>query len=142
MSTLKTLPNDADVTDFINAIDNEVRRRDSFALLEMYERLTGKPPRMWGDSIIGFGMYHYKSERSSQEGDWPLAAFSPRKQNLTMYFMPGFNNYTDLLQGLGKCKTSVGCLYIKKLADVDTAVLERLILRAYADAKKQYGEKQ
>ena len=136
MSTLKTLANDANVGDFINGVDNETKKNDSFKLLEMYMRLTGEKPKMWGTSIIGFGQYHYKSERSRQEGDWPLAGFSPRKQNLTLYFMPGFDKYAPLLEKLGKHKTSVGCLYINKLSDVDMNVLEELIKRSYFDMKK------
>lgn len=139
MSELKTKPNDASVEDFIAAVDNETKRQDSFALLEMFTRITGQKPKMWGSSIIGFGMYHYKSERSSQEGDWPLTGFSPRKQNLTLYIMPGFNGYGDLLKDLGKHKTSVSCLYINKLADIDLKVLEKLVRQSYEDAKKQYG---
>lgn len=139
MSELKTKPNDASVEDFIAAVDNETKRQDSFALLEMFTRITGQRPKMWGSSIIGFGMYHYKSERSSQEGDWPLTGFSPRKQNLTLYIMPGFNGYGDLLKDLGKHKTSVSCLYINKLADIDLKVLEKLVRQSYEDAKKQYG---
>lgn len=139
MSELKTKPNDASVEDFIAAVDNETKRQDSFALLEMFTRITGQRPKMWGSSIIGFGMYHYKSERSSQEGDWPLTGFSPRKQNLTLYIMPGFNDYSDLLKDLGKHKTSVSCLYINKLADIDLKVLEKLVRQSYEDAKKQYG---
>jgi hypothetical protein len=138
MSTLKTTVNDANVEDFINKVDDETKRKDSFTLLEIYKKLTGEKPKMWGSSIIGFGKYHYKSERSTQEGDWPLAAFSPRKQNLTLYFMPGFDSYTELLSKLGKHKTSVGCLYIKKLSDVDQAVLEKLIIKSYKDAQKAY----
>lgn len=136
MSTLKTLPNDANVTDFINGLDNETKRQDALALLELFTKVTGLPPQMWGSSIIGFGMYHYKSERSTQEGDWPLIAFSPRKQNLSLYIMPGFDDYRDLLKNLGKHKTSVSCLYINKLADVDMLVLTKLVKRAYADMKK------
>lgn len=93
---------------------------------------------MWGASIIGFGQYHYKSDRSRQEGDWPLAAFSPRKQYLTLYVMPGAGDYAELLAKLGKHKTSKGCLYIKKLADVDMRTLELIIERSYLDAKQQY----
>jgi len=131
MSTVKTLPNDASAEDFIRAIPDEQKQKDSFALLEMFTRNTGEKPRMWGTSIIGFGQYHYKSERSSQEGDWPLVGFSPRKQNLTLYVMPSSGQVDDLLARLGKHKTSKACLYINKLADVDTAVLEKIITRAY-----------
>jgi hypothetical protein len=94
---------------------------------------------MWGASIIGFGMYHYKSERSAQEGDWPLTGFSPRKQNLTLYIMLVFGDYKDLLKKLGKHKTSVGCLYINKLEDVDVAVLKQLIKKSYLAMKKKYA---
>src|SRR6185503_15199394 len=114
MSKIKTLANDASVTDFIHTLPEETKRKDSLTLLEMFTRLTGEQPKMWGTSIIGFGQYHYKSERSSQEGDWPLIGFSPRKQNLTLYIMSGFTDYTDLIKKLGKCKTSVSCLYINK----------------------------
>jgi hypothetical protein len=137
MSELKTKVNDASVKDFINTVPDEVKKRDSFTLLEMYTRLTGQPAKMWGTSIIGFGLYHYKSERSSQEGDWPLAGFSPRKQNLTLYCMPGFAIVSEELKVLGKHKTSKGCLYINKLADVDISVLEKIIKKEYEVAKKQ-----
>lgn len=136
-NTIKTKVNDGDVKDFINSVENTTRRQDGFKLLEMYARLTGEPPKMWGSSMIGFGQYHYKSERSSQEGDWPLAAFSPRKQNLTLYVMPGLVDFADLLKDLGKHKTSKGCLYINKLADVDLQVLEKIIKRSYLDAKSK-----
>ena len=137
MSTLKTLVNDADVTDFINTVPDEVKKKDSFTLLEMFVEVTGEKPKMWGTSIIGFGQYHYKSERSKQEGDWPLIGFSPRKQNLTLYIMPGFDDFADLLSQLGKHKTSVGCLYINKLADVDLPVLKELIRDSYQAMKEK-----
>ena len=138
MSTIKTLVNDASVTDFINAVPDGVRRQDGFTLLELYTKITGEPAKMWGSSIIGFGQYHYKSERSRQEGDWPLAAFSPRKQSLTLYSMPGFGgSQQEILGRLGKHKTSKGCLYINKLADVDLAVLEEFIALSFKEAKEQ-----
>lgn len=133
MAEPKTKVTDASVKDFINGIENERRRRDSFKLLEIYKRVTGLEPKMWGPSIIGFGVYHYKSERSSQEGDWPLAAFSPRKQSLTLYVYP--KDFPELLKDLGKHTTSVSCLYINKLADVDLQVLEKLIAASFAHAK-------
>ena len=101
----------------------------------MFTRLTGETPKMWGSSIVGFGQYHYKSERSSQEGDWPLVGFSPRKQNLTLYVI-GQYDLEDLLNNLGKHKTSVGCLYINKLEDVDTSVLEKIIDVAYKESRR------
>jgi hypothetical protein len=136
MSTIKTLVNDASVKDFINSVDGDTKRSDAFKLLAMYTEITGEKPKMWGDSMIGFGQYHYKSERSRQEGDWPLAAFSPRKQNLTLYIMPGVNDYDNLLDKLGKHKVSKACLYINKLSDVDMDVLRRLIDRSYTDARE------
>jgi hypothetical protein len=139
MNAIKTLVNDGSVEDFLNNVDDEVKRRDSFTLLEMYTKITGEKAKMWGPSIVGFGQYHYKSERSTQEGDWMLTGFSPRKQNLTLYFMDGFNTYTELLGRLGKHKTSKGCLYINKLSDVDTDVLEKLIGQSYATTKKTYA---
>lgn len=90
------------------------------------EEITGEPAKMWGDSIVGFGSYHYKYA-SGQEGDWMLTAFSPRKQNLTLYIMPGFERYENLMKQLGKYKTGKSCLYIKKLEDVDLEVLKELI---------------
>ncbi|MGB4762326.1 MAG: DUF1801 domain-containing protein [Candidatus Saccharimonas sp.] len=134
MSAIKTHVNDASVEDFINSVDGDTKKADAFVLLEIYKRVTGQPAKMWGASMIGFGQYHYKSERSSQEGDWPLAAFSPRKQSLTLYIMLDTNDYDDLLSKLGKHKTSKACLYINKLSDVDKEVLEKLVARSYEDA--------
>lgn len=137
-STIKTLPNNASVEDFINSQENETKKQDSFELLEIYKRATNEKPKLWGTSIIGFGMYHYKSEKSRQEGDWPLAGFSPRKQNLTLYVSPESADIADLLKDLGKYKTSKACLYINKLADVDLKVLEKIIEKSYLDSKKNY----
>lgn len=139
MGTVKTTVNDASVTDFIASVQDDAKRSDSFKLLELFTQITGEQPKMWGTSIIGFGMYHYKSERSSQEGDWPLTGFSPRKQNLTLYVMPGYGDYSDLFKVLGKHKTSKGCLYINKLADVDVSVLEKLIAKTFAASKKLHS---
>jgi Domain of unknown function (DU1801) len=138
MSELKTLENDGSVTDFIDAVPNETKRRDCYVLLDLFKRVTGEDARMWGTSMIGFGKYHYKSERSTQEGDWPLAAFSPRKQNLTLYFMQGFDSFlaADLAK-LGKHKTRKACLYINKLADVDVAVLEDAVRKGFNEAKQK-----
>ncbi len=139
MSTLKTKVNDQSVSDFISAVQDEAKRADSFALLNLFTKITKEKPKMWGSSIIGFGQYHYKSDRSKQEGDWPLTGFAPRKQNLTLYIMPGFDDYTELLKDLGKHKTSVGCLYIKKLADVDMKVLDKIIKTSFQDMKKKHA---
>lgn len=136
MAELKTKKTEASVEDFLNSISDEAKRKDSFTLLELFKKVTGEEPKMWGTAIVGFGQYHYKSERSSQEGDWPLAAFSPRKQNLTLYVMPSYKEVGEAIKGLGKCKTSVGCLYINKLADVDLAKLEKVIEISFRESKK------
>lgn len=139
MSEIKTVASNASVEDFINSVDSEKKRADGFVLLDMFKEITGEVAKMWGPSIIGFGQYHYKSDRSKQEGDWLLVGFSPRKQNLTLYIMPGFDTYGELLEKLGKHKTSKGCLYINKLADVDRTILEKLIKLSYSDMKKLYS---
>jgi hypothetical protein len=139
MSTIKTTVNAASVSEFLAGVPDEKRRADGLALLELFETTTGEKPRMWGSSLVGFGSYHYKSERSKQEGEWPLAAFSPRKQYLTLYISPGFDNYRDLLDKLGKHKTSKGCLYINKLADVDLTVLKQLVQRSYEDMERSHS---
>ena len=136
MAELKTQKNNASAVDFINTLEDEQKRADSLQLLTLFEDVTGQKPVMWGTSIIGFGEYHYKSERSSQEGDWPLTGFSPRKVALTLYLTTGFAMREPLLAKLGKHKTGKGCLYIKKLADVDQTVLKELIAGSYADMKR------
>lgn len=138
-STIKTHVSDDSVEDFLGNVTDESKQQDSFVLLEMYKKVTGEPAKMWG-TMVGFGTYHYKSERSKQEGDWPRAAFSPRKQYLTLYFMPGFSKHAESLKKLGKHKTSVGCLYINKLADVDTNVLEEMVAADWKEMQKLYPE--
>ena len=114
MAELKTRKNDADVTEFINAFaDTEQKRNDSFGLLKLMREFTGFEPKMWGPSIIGFGQYHYKSERSSQEGDWFLVGFSPRKAAISLYVYTGAPEHEHLLEGLGKFKRGAACIYIK-----------------------------
>lgn len=140
MAEIKTKVNDADVNDFINSVDSEQKKKDGFKLLEIFTRITNEPPKMWGSSIIGFGQYHYKSDRSRQEGEWMLTGFSPRKQSLSLYLMMGFEKNAGLLKRLGKHKTGMGCLYINKLEDVDMAVLEELITKCYTDMKKKYNQ--
>lgn len=124
MAELKTKKTKKSVTAFIKGVEHEQRRKDAQQLLKVFKEATGMRPSMWGDSIIGYGKYHYKSERSAQEGDWPLTGFSPRKQNMTIYIMPGFKNYQPLLRKLGKHKTSVSCIYVNTLDDIDTKVLK------------------
>lgn len=138
MAEPKTKATKQSVVEFLNTIEPEEKRNDAFILLKMYEEVTGEKAVMWGPSIVGFGMYHYTSERSSQEGDWPRAAFSPRKHNLTLYVMQGNENSQNLLKKLGKHKTSKGCLYINKLSDVDITVLPALIKKSLDHTNKLY----
>ena len=136
MSDVKTKPTSQDVKEFLHGVEPEEKRRDSFTLVELMQEITGEKAVMWGPSIVGFGSYHYKSERSRQEGDWPLIGFSPRKQNLTLYVMAGNDEHQELFETLGKHKTGRGCLYIKRLSDVDEAVLATLIERSFDFMKK------
>ena len=131
MKALKTRPNQLSAEDFLNRIPDEGKRRDSFTLLEMMRKAANSEPVMWGDSIIGFGSYHYRY-RSGREGDWPIISFSPRVQALTLYIMTGFGGYENLLSRLGKYKTGKACLYIKKLSDVDLTVLQELMEKSVA----------
>lgn len=139
MAELKTKKNNASVSAFINSVANEQRKKDAKELLTLFKSVTKEKPKMWGSSIIGFGQYHYKSTRSSQEGDWMLSAFSPRKQNLSLYIMSGFSKHKDLLKKLGKHKISSGCcLYINKLEDVDLKVLRQIIKNDFQYMKKKH----
>ncbi len=135
---IKTKKTTASATKFIDTVDDEQKRKDSKELLKIYKEITGKPAKMWGTSIIGFDQYHYKSERSAQEGDWPMAAFSPRKANLTLYVMTGFQDFGPLLKKLGPHSVSKACLYIKRLSDVDISVMRKIIAESYEYMKKQY----
>jgi hypothetical protein len=131
MAELKTKPNDQSVEAFLNNIADEKRREDSFKILALMKEVTKDEPKMWGDSIIGFGSYHYEYA-SGREGDWFLTGFSPRKQNLTLYLMSGFEEYDNLLKNLGKFKTGKSCLYIKKIEDVDLQTLTELVKQSVA----------
>ena len=122
MAEPKTKPNEQSVEDFLNTVENGVKRQDSFSILELMKQETGDEPIMWGDNIVGFGTYKYKYA-SGREGEWPITGFSPRKQNLTLYIMSGFDEYDGLLGNLGKYSTGKSCLYINKLEDVDMDVL-------------------
>jgi hypothetical protein len=135
MAELKTKVNDASVADFLNRIDNKKRQADAFKVLELMQSITQEEPRMWGSSIIGFGTYRYQYA-SGREGEWMLTAFSPRKQNLTLYIMAGFERYDELMEKLGKYKTGKSCLYLNKLEDIDMKVLEKLIKASVDHMKK------
>ena len=129
MAQLKTQPNDRSVEQFLNAVEDPKKRQDSFTVLDLMQQVTGKEPIMWGDSIVGFGSYHYRYQ-SGREGDWFLTGFSPRKHSLTLYIMAGFEQYEALLKKLGKYTTGKSCLYIKKLEDIDPKVLKELVQKS------------
>ncbi len=133
MAELKTKATDINVEEFLNNIEDEQKRQDSFTLLALMRVVTGKEAKLWGSSIIGFGESHYKYA-SGREGDWFLTGFSPRKQNLTLYINGGFEAHADLLKTLGKHKIGKGCLYINKLSDIDQATLRELVKQSVAGA--------
>ena len=137
MSEMKTQPTQASVKEFIDGIESDQKRADSRTLLKMMREITGKRPKMWGPSIVGFGKYHYKYA-SGREGDWFLAGFSPRKQALTVYIMSGFPKHAELMKKLGTYKTGKSCLYIKSLDDVDEVVLKKLIDASVRDMRRRY----
>jgi hypothetical protein len=126
-ATVKTTENEANVADFINGVADGQKRKDSFVLLEMMKEASGKEPKMWGSSLIGFGSKRYKSEKTGREVDWLLIGFSPRKANLSLYLMLDLKQQAPALEKLGKHKTGVGCIYINKLEDIDLNVLEELV---------------
>ncbi len=140
MAESKTRPGKASVAQFLNAIENERRRADAKKVAAMMRKATGKRARLWGTSIVGFGSYHYKYD-SGREGDAALVGFSPRKQNLAVYIMPGFEPFAALMKKLGKYKTGKSCLYINKLDDVDENVLQQLIERSVRLTRKRYSVK-
>lgn len=134
MAELKTKVNDASVEDFLNQIEDAQKRADCFAIAKMMQQATKAKPKMWGSSMVGFGAYRY-TYASGRTGDWPLVALSPRKGNITVYIMAGFEQYNALMNKLGKHKTGKSCLYIKSLADVDKGVLKELITQSVAHMK-------
>jgi hypothetical protein len=136
MAEIKTKPTKESVTKFIKSVEPKDKQADSLALLKMFQKITGEKGMMWGTSIVGFGKYHYKSDKSSQEGDWFHVGFSPRKQNLTLYILAWKMEEPKLLAKLGKFKRGGGCLYINRLSDVDEKVLEKLIKDIYTYRKK------
>jgi hypothetical protein len=135
MSENKTKPTDADVLEFIATVPDERKRQESLTLLELMREVTGEEPKMWGSSIVGFGSYHYKYA-SGREGDAALTGFSPRKAAMTIYITAGFGEYEELLQKLGKHTTSVSCLYVKRLSDIDLGVLRELVASSVDHMKR------
>jgi Domain of unknown function (DU1801) len=132
MAEPKTRPTQASVAAFLAAIPDETRRKDCKTVAKLMREATGEKPVMWGTSIVGFGTYRYRYG-SGHEGEWPVTGFSPRKNDLTLYIMPGFDRYGSLLSKLGRHKTGKSCLYLKGLADVDIAVLKALVEKAVHD---------
>jgi hypothetical protein len=141
MAELKTKQNNADISEFINSFaDTEQKRIDSFELIKLMQDFTGFEPKMWGPSIIGFGTYHYKSERSRQEGDWPLVGFSPRKAAISLYVYTGTKEHEYLLKDLGKYKMGKACIYIKKLSDINQETLKKLMKGTIDYLQSKYGK--
>jgi hypothetical protein len=126
MAELKTKLNQASVDDFINAIQDEQVRQDCWTIVNIMQEATQARPQMWGSSIVGFGSYHYKYA-SGREADWMLTGFSPRKQNITLYIMAGFEQYDEMLAQLGKHTCGKSCLYIKRLSDIHVPTLKQLV---------------
>ena len=137
MAEMKTKATEADVMTFVEGIEDEGQRRDAQELLRIMKRVTGEKPAMWGESMIGFGRYHYRYE-SGREGDWFLTGFSPRKRDLTLYIMAGFDRWDELMERLGKYRTGKSCLYIRRLEDVDAKVLAELIGASVDHMKRTY----
>lgn len=135
MAEPKTKPTDQSVKEFLNEIPEAERRADCFAVAKIMEEITGEKPKMWGPSIIGFGTHRYKYA-SGREGDWPIAAFSPRKKDLTVYLMVGFDKNTELMKKLGKHSVGKSCLYIKRLSDVHVPTLRKLIKESVGGSKR------
>ncbi|MBK6344963.1 MAG: DUF1801 domain-containing protein [Bacteroidales bacterium] len=139
MAEIKTKQTSADVAEFIRAFaQTEQKQQDGFELLKLMQETTGFEPKMWGPSIIGFGSYHYKSERSRQEGDWPLVGFSPRKAAISLYVFSGTEAQELLLKDLGKFKMGKGCIYVNKLSDINREVLVQLIRENMAFLKSKF----
>jgi hypothetical protein len=139
-SQLKTQRNRSSVKLFLDSVTDERKRRDALAVSGIMQAITGEKPAMWGTSLVGFGSYRYKYA-SGQEGDWPLVGFSPRKDSLTLYIMPGFQEYGELLEKLGKHKKGASCLYIKSLDDIHVPTLKTLVRQSVQRMKRIVKER-
>jgi hypothetical protein len=137
VAELKTKPTNASVNAFINKIPDKQTRADCFAIAKLMREITGDEPKMWGPRIVGFGTITYKNARGKGV-DWPVTGFSPRKQNLTLYIMTGFDAYDELMPKLGKYCTGKACLYIKRLSDVHVPTLKRIITRSVKYMRKNF----
>jgi hypothetical protein len=141
MAEIKTKQHDADVHEFINTFaDSDQKRKDGLEILKLMQDFTGYEPKMWGPTMIGFGSYHYKSEKSSQEGDWPLVGFSPRKAAISLYVYSGCAGQEELLKELGKFKMGKGCIYVKKLSDINQDTLKQLMKTTIEFLQSKYGK--
>lgn len=139
MSEIKTKPTSIDIDSFLMSIEPEKKRLDSIELKKVFDSVVNEKASLWNNNMIGYGSYHYKSVKSKQEGDWPLIAFSPRKQYIAIYIMSGVENYKELLDKLGKHKISSGsCIYINKIEDIDLEILKKIISASVADMKRMY----
>ena len=141
MAELKTKPTKESVSGFLKKVSDKSRREDCLKVLELMKDVTGEEPEMWGSSIVGFGRYRYKYE-SGTKGEWMITGFSPRKNDLTLYIMRGFEPVADLMARLGKHKTGKSCLYIKKLADVDLGVLRKIVEKSVKGMASRRVEKE
>ena len=137
MAELKTRPNNQNVDDFLQTVSDPAKREDCQSVLDIMKQITQQEPKMWGDSMVGFGNYHYQYT-SGREGNWFLTGFSPRKQSLTIYIMSGFDQFDPLMSQLGKYKNSKSCLYVKKLDDIDLGILKELIAESIKLLSKRY----
>lgn len=138
MAQNKTTETNSNVADFLNSVKDETKRADSFKLVEFFEEVSGFPAKLWGPSIVGFGSYHYKYE-SGREGDSPLVAFSPRAAAITIYLSSTFEQREELLAQLGKHKTEKGCIYVKKLSDIQVEVLKQILVKQIEHTQALYG---
>jgi hypothetical protein len=140
MAELKTKQNDASVESFLNSVEDEQQREDSFFLLDLLKKITKEEPKMWGTSIVGFGTYAYKG-KSGRSGEWFITGFSPRKQNMTVYLIAGVDHHKEALKKLGKHTTGVGCLYFRNLAAIDKKVLKDMLMVNYKKLKNARVDK-
>lgn len=140
LAELKTKPTRASVNDFLNTIEDQQRRKDCKSVMKLMAEITDAKPEMWGPSIIGFGRYLYKYD-SGREAEWMMTGFSPRKSDLTLYIMGGFDQHPELMEKLGKYRTGKACLYIKKLDDIDLAVLRKLVAKSVSSMAKNRIDK-
>ncbi len=138
MAELKTKPNNQNVDDFLKKVSDPAKRKNCHRVLDIMKQITRQEPKMWGDSMVGFGNYHYQYT-SGREGNWFLTGFSPRKQSLTIYIMSGFDQFEHLMSQLGKYKNSKSCLYVKKLEDIDLGILKELIAESIKLLSKRYS---